>query len=700
MSTTITTVTTGGGGGESIFSPLTLVTPNPSPQALKDIPALEVCPTGDIIISLTPEAAAPAKPPTDPKAAPAPASDASTTAKPTPLRFRVSSSVLCAASPVFNAMLGPNSSFAEAVSLRTAARAPASSPLESSAPLVQHVQPLYDDNGTALAVILYAIHLQTHKVPREVTFQQLKQLAVVCDKYDCVGAVRLWAEVWMEPFRKNVTMVGFEDWLFIAWVFSSRNFFAKVSKSLVSRIVVGEDEAGKRVVSWAAHKGRGRDRLRQFDAYVPEVILNALLKQRNTIVKEIVTLCSSTFTKYASGVIPLCKHTPNDPRCDTYLLGALYKAFAGIGMLGFDMKTVDSYSIEELVDAVRGIRIKHLDYEGWGEIAVEEEENGGVNGPNVVLDDEPPPPPPPPPPVVDAGADVVADAGAGANAEVNAEANAEANADANVNADPVADANAEVNADVAADANAEPDNVNAVVAADAAVNDNAEPNANANAVAVDVNSNAEPNTDPNANADFVVVDQGVVDGTVTADVVVDANPNTEANGDAAVPVANVEPNIADANADVNTEANDDTNANNAANADAVVAGNTANDENADANADVNVNTDANNADAAATQEDAEEAEVPVPPAAPVPDTETPEPPPAEEPKPRMGHIRHEHNSTCNPMKQLVERVQEEAVKVEELNLTQFRGWKRKKLEKDGGSWAKLTEELQIAMVGA
>lgn len=280
MSTTTTTITTSG-GGDSIFSPLTLVTPDSPAEALKDIPALEICPTGDIIISLTPEAAAPAKPPTDSKAAPAPApapaSDAGTTTKPKPLRFRVSSSVLCAASPVFNAMLGPNSSFAEAVSLRTAARAPATSPIKPSAPLVQHVQPLYDDNGTALAVILYALHLQTHKVPRTVTFPQLKQLAVVCDKYDCVGAVRLWAETWMQPFRGDVTTVGYEDWLFIAWVFSSRKFFERVSKSLVPRVVVDEDETGRRVVSWAAHKGRGRDRLRQFDSYVPEVILSRLI---------------------------------------------------------------------------------------------------------------------------------------------------------------------------------------------------------------------------------------------------------------------------------------------------------------------------------------------------------------------------------------------------------------------------------------
>lgn len=81
----------------------------------------------------------------------------------------------------------------------------------------------------------------------------------------------------MQPFRGDVTTVGYEDWLFIAWVFSSRKFFERVSKSLVPRVVVDEDETGRRVVSWAAHKGRGRDRLRQFDSYVPEVILSRLI---------------------------------------------------------------------------------------------------------------------------------------------------------------------------------------------------------------------------------------------------------------------------------------------------------------------------------------------------------------------------------------------------------------------------------------
>ena len=90
--------------------------------------------------------------------------------------------------------------------------------------------------------------------------------------------------------------------------------------------------------------------------------------------REILTLCSSTFTKYAAATLPLCKHQPKDERCDTYILGALYKAFMSMGILSFDFNQVSNYSIEELVRALQGIKIEHLDYESWGG-----EEPGHIN---------------------------------------------------------------------------------------------------------------------------------------------------------------------------------------------------------------------------------------------------------------------------------------------------------------------------------
>lgn len=137
-------------------------------------------------------------------------------------KFKVASAVLCLASPVFRAMLGPNSSFKEACELR-----------DSKALNEPHMIPLGDTDPQALAVILYALHLQTDKVPRFVSFENLYKLAVTCDKYDCANAVSLWASIWTNGWEHYALLAGYEKFLFIAWTFKMEDVFAKLSKKLI-----------------------------------------------------------------------------------------------------------------------------------------------------------------------------------------------------------------------------------------------------------------------------------------------------------------------------------------------------------------------------------------------------------------------------------------------------------------------------------
>lgn len=115
------------------------------------------------------------------------------------------------------------------------------------------------------------------------------KLAVVCDKYDCVGAVRLWVELWMEPWRAKETVMSpdFSDqWLFVSWVFGAEEEFAMLTKMYVRRVAFmgvegegkggkgGEKEGEKKKVVWKQATGKpGVFVVRQFDPYVPEVVL-------------------------------------------------------------------------------------------------------------------------------------------------------------------------------------------------------------------------------------------------------------------------------------------------------------------------------------------------------------------------------------------------------------------------------------------
>lgn len=137
-------------------------------------------------------------------------------------QLKVASQVLCTASPVFRAMLGPTSSFKEACELRT-----------KTADTEPYRLVLADDNPEALAVILLALHCQNKFVPVDISFQNLLDLAVICDKYDCAAAVSLWADIWVKDWKKMAQDAGYEQWLFIAWTFGVEDVFQNLSKKLI-----------------------------------------------------------------------------------------------------------------------------------------------------------------------------------------------------------------------------------------------------------------------------------------------------------------------------------------------------------------------------------------------------------------------------------------------------------------------------------
>ena len=150
-------------------------------------------------------------------------------------KLRVSSHVLCTTSPVFRAMLGPDSRFKEASELRMRS---AENPYELS---------LEDDYPYALTVILLALHCRDEMVPVKLAFKNLVELAIVCDKYDCRGGVLSWVDTWTAAwkiqrvswFGKGSTWDlrflerGYEEWLFVAWVFGIKEGFDQLSRKIV-----------------------------------------------------------------------------------------------------------------------------------------------------------------------------------------------------------------------------------------------------------------------------------------------------------------------------------------------------------------------------------------------------------------------------------------------------------------------------------
>lgn len=124
----------------------------------------------------------------------------------------VSTAVMCLASPVWAAMLKPTSSF-----------------MESEAKEVN----LSDDDAESILITLRIAHLKHLQIPATLNFEQLYEMAVVCDKYDMVTLVSPWLDGWAtERMKEAANKRGYERWLFIAYTFGFAELFEKAAKSL------------------------------------------------------------------------------------------------------------------------------------------------------------------------------------------------------------------------------------------------------------------------------------------------------------------------------------------------------------------------------------------------------------------------------------------------------------------------------------
>lgn len=124
------------------------------------------------------------------------------------LTLHGSSRALSLASPVWNKILNPP--FGSLVSKEG----------NNNGKQDKHID-FSEDNGEALLILLRIAHLQFSKVPSTLkSFDTLLALAILCDKYDCVGLIKLWLPPWVgnEGTEFKWDEAGYEPWLFIAWV--------------------------------------------------------------------------------------------------------------------------------------------------------------------------------------------------------------------------------------------------------------------------------------------------------------------------------------------------------------------------------------------------------------------------------------------------------------------------------------------------
>ena len=144
--------------------------------------------------------------------------------------LKVSRKVLSISSPVFRAMFGPECRFKE------------STGKEVERDGTQAVS-FEDDDFQTMAINARIMHLQSDKVPEKLTFQQLYQVAILCDKYDLKRCLGYWPKMWATPYLNSYGIEGYEGWLFMSTVFGYEELFKKVTRHLILNSKVSEDDS-------------------------------------------------------------------------------------------------------------------------------------------------------------------------------------------------------------------------------------------------------------------------------------------------------------------------------------------------------------------------------------------------------------------------------------------------------------------------
>jgi hypothetical protein len=102
------------------------------------------------------------------------------------------------------------------------------------------------DNSDALRLLLNIVHFQFQWIPEKIEYNELFNVTVLCDQYDCVGLLRPWFSRWFDQSvvdaiaRKHEGLPS-ERWLFIGWVFGNRELFEKAMGMLVLRSRKSQD---------------------------------------------------------------------------------------------------------------------------------------------------------------------------------------------------------------------------------------------------------------------------------------------------------------------------------------------------------------------------------------------------------------------------------------------------------------------------
>ncbi|KAH6696697.1 hypothetical protein BKA61DRAFT_247940 [Leptodontidium sp. MPI-SDFR-AT-0119] len=86
-----------------------------------------------------------------------------------------------------------------------------------------------EDDGCALLILLRLAHLQTTIIPLKLGLDTLFQVAIQCEKYDCLLLLHLILSTWIAAEQNEAVKDESGKWLYICWAFGLEKPFEEAA---------------------------------------------------------------------------------------------------------------------------------------------------------------------------------------------------------------------------------------------------------------------------------------------------------------------------------------------------------------------------------------------------------------------------------------------------------------------------------------
>ncbi|KAK0105815.1 hypothetical protein ONS95_004331 [Cadophora gregata] len=276
------------------------------------------------------------------------------------LRFRVSSHLLAAASPLFFQFLSsqkPGGS--QPLDMISQLPPPPSRHIckDGMEVKVYQMPQIELNNNEGLTILFHAAHMHNPKIPRQIEFPVFVSISEVCLRYRCTSPLELQVEYqWLPQWIHLIGDDNADGFLVIAYAFGLRRIFTRMSKSAILNATSDEDIQSKTL--W------------------PQAVRDKIKATRAAKLAQIQDCCQTAIGEYFRTPSSSADQGPNigtlqltsQPRCprnshmcDATNLGWLMLVYNELQILPSIMKDVgfqdlpDSpkHSVQNLVDCLR-----------------------------------------------------------------------------------------------------------------------------------------------------------------------------------------------------------------------------------------------------------------------------------------------------------------------------------------------------------